>query len=207
MGYLVLVAGGPGAGKTILSAKYIYEGAKRGENGVFVCFAETKRVLLDTVRQFGWNFEDPKVADKITVLDMSTRLEAGVQQTLNQILEAVVATKAKRLVIDSFTAMSMAMKEHIEIRYLIHLLSKFLQRANCTSLVVVDIPWGTSKIGSGSEEFIADGVILMEAYYDNNSKLQRRVKVLKMRGVGHSREAVGYSIDRRGIAISLPPKK
>lgn len=207
-GYLILLAGGPGTGKTILSGKYIFEGARKyGENGVYVCFAETKDILHSTMKAFGWDFNDPKVADKITCLDLSTRLEIGAQQTLNRILETVIATKAKRLVIDSFTAMSMAMKEKIEVRYLIHLVYKFLRRASCTTLMIVDIPWGTSKIGSGSEEFIADGVILMENYYEQNTgKLRRNLKILKVRGVPHSLESVPYSINKKGIVFLLKKK-
>lgn len=199
--YLILIAGGPGAGKTVFSFRYIYDGAKRfGEPGVYVCFAETKDILLDSMEGFGWKLT-PDVADKVVVLDLSTQLEVGIQETLNRILETVVSAKARRLVIDSFTAMSMAMRDRIEARYLMHLVYKFLKKAYCTTLVVVDIPWGESRIGSGSEEFIADGVILMENFFDSDGRLRRRLRILKLRGVNHGHDTVQYEIKKSGIKL------
>ena len=40
---MILLAGNPGAGKTILSSNFIYQGALKEDPGVYACFSETKK--------------------------------------------------------------------------------------------------------------------------------------------------------------------
>ncbi len=199
---LILIAGGPGAGKTTFSAQFLYEGATRfGERGVYVCFAETKRAFLRSMLRFGWDFERLETEGRCVILDLSTVKEAGIQSNLDMILKHVTGMKAKRLVIDSFTAMAMALREAIDIRYLVHLLYKFLQRIGCTTILISDTPYGSQKIGSGVEEFIADGIILMQTRFNEKGELQRELRILKMRSTNHSRKAHRYEITEKGVII------
>jgi circadian clock protein KaiC len=199
---LILIAGAPGAGKTTFSAQFLYEGAvKFGERGVYVCFAETKKSFLRAMSRFQWDFATLETEGRCTILDLSTVKEVGIQSTLDTILKTVTEMKAKRLVIDSFTAMSMAMKEAIDIRYLVHLLYKFLQRIGCTTILISDTPWGSDKIGSGIEEFIADGIVLMQMSFDEKGNLQRELRILKMRTTNHSERSHSYHVTEEGIVI------
>lgn len=199
---VILIAGGPGAGKTTFAAQFLYEGAVRlGERGVYVCFAETKRSFLRSMLRFGWDFERLERDERCSILDLSTTKESGIQGNLDQILGEITEMKAKRLVIDSFTAMAMALSEPINIRYLIHLLYKFLQRVGCTTIIIADTPWGSEKIGSGVEEFIADGIILMSADFNEKGALERILRILKMRSTNHSKRINRYEITDKGITI------
>ncbi len=199
---VILLAGNPGAGKTTYAAQFLYEGAtKLGERGVYVCFAETKRAFIRNMMSLGWDFERLEIEGRIAILDLSTTKEPGIQSNLDAILDKVSSMRAKRLVIDSFTAMSMAMREPIDIRYLLHLLYKFLQRIGCTTIVVSDTPWGSERIGSGVEEFIADGIILMQTYFDDGNNLKRRMRILKMRSTNHSKRTHEYEITSEGVVI------
>ena len=77
---MILVAGNPGAGKTILSSTFIYEGAiKYKEPGVYACFAETKKRLLLDMKQFGFDFPAQMRRNLIEVLDLSIGSETEVQ--------------------------------------------------------------------------------------------------------------------------------
>ncbi len=205
---LILVAGQPGAGKTTFSSQFLYEGAtKHGEKGIYVCFAETKKSLLRSMLRFGWDFDRLEIEKRCTILDLSTSKEAGIQNNLDSILKEVTALNAKRLVIDSFTAMSMAMKEDIDIRYLVHLLYKFLQNIGCTTIMISDTPWASKRIGSGIEEFIADGIILMRTYYNEAGELNRKMRIIKMRSTNHSLKTHKYDITPKGISILPVAKK
>ena len=52
---MILIAGNPGTGKTMLSTKFIYEGAtKYGDRGVYVCFTEAKRNLIQRMQGLAW---------------------------------------------------------------------------------------------------------------------------------------------------------
>jgi circadian clock protein KaiC len=199
---MILLTGGPGAGKTILAAKYIYDGAsKYGEPGVYVCFAETRRVLIDSLRRFNLDFESLIKEKRVSILDLSIGTEIDVQSSLNTIFETVTFLRAKRLVIDSITAMSIGMKSELEKRHLIHLLYKLIQESGCTTIVIADKPYGSKKIGDGIEEFISDGIILLESNYDAEGILRRHLRILKMRGTNHSIKTHEYTIGRNGIEI------
>ena len=43
---MILLAGNPGSGKTILSTTFLYTGAIDGDPGVYACFTETSEKLI-----------------------------------------------------------------------------------------------------------------------------------------------------------------
>jgi circadian clock protein KaiC len=200
---LILVAGSPGAGKTTLAAQFIMDGVlKYNEKGLYVCFAETKDSLLRNLSRFRWDLGNLERRRKISILDLSTTKEPGIQSNLNLILDTISDIGAKRLVIDSFTAFSMALTEATDIRFLIHLLYRFLQQIGCTTVMIADTPWGSQQIGSGVEEFIADGIILMQTKFDDAGNLKRTLSILKMRSTDHSKKTHNYDITDTGIQIT-----
>ncbi|MCX8170867.1 MAG: AAA family ATPase [Candidatus Bathyarchaeota archaeon] len=201
-GSVILVAGEPGTGKTTFSAKFIHEGALRyGEPGVYVTFNESKRALTNNLKRFGIDFEDFSVKSKIIVLDLSISTEIDVQSALNRIMEAVTSIGAKRLVIDSITALSIGLKSDVEKRHLIRLLYRVAQNTGCTTIITSEIPCGSNRIGNGVEEFISDGIIIMNSIYDSDGKLKRMLRIPKMRGTNHSQKLHEYVFNSKGIEI------
>ena len=53
-----IIAGGPGAGKTLLSFEILYHNAKAGIPGVFIALEEKPEVLLSNVKQAFKEFKD-----------------------------------------------------------------------------------------------------------------------------------------------------
>jgi len=151
--------------------------------------------------RFGWDFERLEKEGRCAILAYTTTKESGIQRTLDAILGTLTKLKAKRLVIDSFTSMSMAMKSQIDVRHLIHLLYHFLQQVGCTTLIITDTPYGTDRIGSSVEEFIADGIIQMSIKYMEVAGAERTLRVLKMRSTNHSTKIHKYVITEKGVAI------
>jgi len=166
---MILLVGYPGAGKTIFSGQFIYNGAtKYGARSIYASFAEAKEAFLRNMLKFGWGFERLEKERRITILDLAVTREAGLQTNLNTIMESMTSLNANRLVIDSFSAISMALHESIDIRVMVHLLYKFLKKAHCVSILVLDQPWGSTSIGEGIAEFLADGIIHLETYFDKD---------------------------------------
>ena len=199
---MILLAGNPGAGKTILSSNFIYSGAIVDEEpGVYACFAETRRRLIQDMKKFGIDFEPLIRRRKIEVLDLSIGSEMEVQSALNQIFESITTLRAKRLVVDSISAMAMGLETEFEKRHLIRLLYRLIIKTGCTTVAITDIPWNSDRIGESIEEFVADGIILMEHNYDEAGSLTRRLRVTKMRGTNHSRKTHLYAIYEKGLDI------
>jgi circadian clock protein KaiC len=198
---VILVAGSPGAGKTTFAAQFLLQGVEDSEKGLYVSFAETKSALVRNLLRFGWDFAELERKGRIAVLDLSTTKESGIQGNLNLILDRLTEMGAKRLAIDSFNAFSMALREPTDVRFLMHLLYRFLQRMGCTTVIISDTRWGSQQIGSGVEEFIADGIILLQTRFDEEGRLRRTCSILKMRSTNHSKMTHEYEISDSGIQI------
>jgi len=200
---IILFAGNPGSGKSIFAAQFLYEGATRdSENGVYVSFSETRVSLLRNLLRFGWDYERLEAEGLIKILDLSTTKEIGIQSNLNRILETIKDVDANRLVIDSITALTLPLEKPADVRFLIHLLYRFLKQVGCTTIMISDIPWGSQKIGSSVEEFIVDSLILMLTDFDEDGDLKRTMRILKMRTTNHSKKTIAYEITDDGIQIN-----
>jgi circadian clock protein KaiC len=201
-GSLILLAGSPGTGKTIASAHFIYHGiTKLNENSIYVSFAERRKFFLESMRRFSLNFEELESKGKFKFLDMIATREEGMGSSINTILKEALAINAKRLVIDSFSAMAQAFKRKIDARVILHTLDKMLRQIGCTTLLVVEIPTGSKTIGFGFEEFVADGIILFETINEKEG-IRKRAVILKMRGTNHNQNYSNIVITEKGISLT-----
>jgi KaiC/GvpD/RAD55 family RecA-like ATPase len=91
-----------------------------------------------------------------------------------------------------------------EARSFMGLMNRFIENAKCTSLYVTEVPWGRSDIGFGFEEFMADGLIILESSLDQ-FKVKRRLYIPKIRGVNHALECYDFYITPEGINVSPIP--
>jgi circadian clock protein KaiC len=202
-GSLILLAGYPGTGKTILAQQFIYQGVSENKSkGIYVCFTETKRRLLANTLRLGWDFEHLEEEKLLHVLDLPVVRETGLKANMSVIIENINAINANRLVIDSFNALTMSFKETTDLRIFLHLLYKLLQTIHCTTILVWERPWGSEFIGNGIIEFIADGIVLLETYFDHAGVLRRTMRILKMRETDHTKDISHYDITHTGVLIN-----
>jgi circadian clock protein KaiC len=202
-GCIVLLAGGPGTGKTILGTQFLYQGATLyGDPGVFVSFGESSQRLKEFMTTLGWDFDKLIRDRKLAIIDLIVA-RGGIDAIVDMILDKVRETGAKRLVIDSITAISLASEKRIDSRVLVSLLHRALEEAGCTTLLITETPWGSVGIGSGVEEFVADGIILMETFLEG-AEYKRRLAIIKMRGTDHDTRRYKYTIVK-GDGISIIP--
>ncbi len=199
---MILVAGNPGAGKTILSSSYLLEGAQNEEPGVYASFTETSKKLILDMSKFGFDFEPLIRRRMLDVIDLSVGSETDVQSALNRIFESITTLRAKRLVIDSVSAMTMGLETDFEKRHLIRLLYRLIIKTGCTTIAITDMPWNSKRVGDSIEEFVADGIILMEHGYEGDY-LKRKLRITKMRGTNHSRKTHSYVINSQGLKIEV----
>ena len=205
-GDVILVAGQPGAGKSTLGAQFIYNGATQHDQaGVYATLVESTSKLKRNMLRFDWDLAKLEQERKISVLDLiQTISEKGIEANLEVIMSTIKALKAKRLVIDSLSAMTTYIKTRAEARSFIALVNRFLEDAKCTTLCLLEVPWSRSEIGMGFEEFVADGLIILESSLEH-FKVRRRLYVPKMRGVNHALDCYDFYITPEGISIAPIP--
>ena len=119
-GFTVLLAGNPGTGKTILASHFLYEGLSKGEAAIYVSFSESKKQFYENFERFGMKFLDFEKENKFAFLDFASVVKNGIGDALQEVLDASRNIGAKRVVIDSFSAILLAFDDINEARIALH---------------------------------------------------------------------------------------
>jgi KaiC/GvpD/RAD55 family RecA-like ATPase len=105
---------------------------------------------------------------------------------------------AKRLVLDSTTAIGMFMESEAEIRYALFKLIDDLKKLDCTTLLIAETEGGRTQFSRfGVEEFVVDGVIALYFYPPIRCLL-----IKKMRGTDHDKRVHPFDITEYGIEVN-----
>ena len=208
-GHAVLLAGSCGTGKTILSQEFLFAGAKEyDEVGIYISLSESREKMISNLE--GFDFYDTKMMEqnKIKIVDITQdarlmNLEPlTVNGVMNMISSIIRDSEAKRVVIDSVTAICNSLGNEKNIRDFLFELGLQLEYLDCTTLFISEVPpMEFTYSVFGVEEFIADGVILLREMEDKTGNLIRTLQVVKMRGVNHSRARNAMEITQAGIQL------
>ncbi|MEM0467555.1 MAG: ATPase domain-containing protein [Candidatus Thermoplasmatota archaeon] len=212
-GSTVLVTGCSGSGKTTLCMQYLFDGARKGERGVF--FTITEPLFKLTKNLEGFCFYDKKLIESgmVNIIDLriiSERLGLDAEKytvedagALLDILKDIAdELDVKRLVMDSITALCYRLQTREMIRDFIFKLGTSLAVMNCTTFLTSEVPPRTYKFSQYEiEEFISDGIIFL-GDLERRGDLIRTLQVVKMRGISHSRTKYAMNISsQRGIEL------
>jgi KaiC/GvpD/RAD55 family RecA-like ATPase len=78
---LYVVSGPPGSGKTTFSSMFITQGARNGENCLYVTMHESKDELINDMSSYDFGFEKVMRSDRVQFLNLVT--ESG-KRTITQ---------------------------------------------------------------------------------------------------------------------------
>jgi len=197
----VLVSGGAGCGKSIFCLEYLYNGAKEyNEPGVYITLEESQQNLWWNMQRFKWDFIPLERANKFKILkfepDMAIRED--VEEQAKRIVDKAREFKAKRLVIDSITALSFWLEDQKKIRYGMFRLVEELRKLDCTTLLTCETEGTEMKFSRfGVEEFLVDGVVALHF-----KPPHRFMFIRKMRGTNHSKSIHPMDITNEGLKVS-----
>lgn len=198
---LVLLTGTTGTGKTVLSTQYIYNGAKAGERGIYLSFEEPEEYLRRSASVFGWNIP---ALEKKGLFSFLRYDPYRIGDVLDLLESEIRGTGAKRVVIDSISALGLYVRHDVELRRMIFDIAFTLRKLDCTTMITSEMVHGKPGISRyGVEEFVADSVLVL--YYErarNVAAFNRAIQVWKLRGSPHSEKLHPYSITGNGMEIS-----
>ncbi len=199
-GSAVLLSGGTGTGKTIFSMQFVYNGASRfNEPGIYITVEEGPTNIWWNMQNFGWDITSltKQGLMKIYKMNLTQRTVESIEEEIGRIADMVEQMGARRLVIDSTTAIGVWLPDPASIRYTIYKLVSELKKLDCTSLLVAETKGGKTDFSAfGVEEFVADGVIAL--YF---VPPHRALFVRKMRGTKHSVKVHPFNIGKTGIVV------
>lgn len=202
-GNLVLLTGGPGTGKTTCGLQFLLEGAKNGENGVFVSLEESQKKIVKNAEKIGWDLQ--KYIDSGTIKILNPRLNR-YKSFKESIDRAVSETDATRVVIDSITMLGGYFQNQFQIRKKIIELTETMGLSEATVEVITEIPVGEKGISTfGVEEFAVDGIIEF-FYMQAENHFVRGITVRKMRGTDHSEDIHPLQLGDGGLTV-FPEEK
>ncbi len=180
-GYSVVVTGPSGAGKTVLATSFLKAGALLGEHGIIASFESDFLSLSNSpLRQL-------VEAGKVTEVRPHA-FDLSIEEIVSDLADAVDRTGARRLVIDSLTALELVLAPQFRENFqesLFRMLSN-LHARGVTVLMVRNLPEMGGQMFSASS-FIVDGIISMR-YVEHDNKLVKLISCPKLRGSAHSNE-------------------
>ncbi|MEK6946661.1 MAG: ATPase domain-containing protein [Nanoarchaeota archaeon] len=178
-GHSILLCGAPGTGKTIFGLQFLYKGAKNfNENGLYVSIEENPSKLKDYSKEFGWKDIDKLEKDgKIQFLRVPP--DKRKFDIVDSVRQKVQEINAKRLVVDSLSAVYLAFEDITQFVY--HFIN-LIEELGITCIFITDSPHGSSELTKdGVSEFVCDGVIQLQLN-DASKIVNRTIAVKKMRG-------------------------
>jgi circadian clock protein KaiC len=206
-GFLYLVEGNPGAGKTTLALQFLIEGAKRGEKGLYLSLAESEDELRHVAASHGMNLENvdickispPEIANEIaqqyTVFQPA---EVELADVLETILAKVRDICPSRVIIDSMSELRMLARDSLRYRRQVLSLKQFFEGQDCTTLLLDE------RFRDNPEsqvQTIAHGVISLEVLQRGYGITRRRLEVLKVRASSFREGYHDYIIVKGGMRV------
>jgi len=209
---VVLLAGGPGTGKSIFGQQYLYYGLKNGEPGVFVALEEHPVQVRINMAQFGWDVRKYEEEGIFGMVDCFTggigeaakreryvvRDPTDVGLLVDTLRDAIRDVGAQRCVIDSVSTLYLT-KPSIA-RNVVMMLKRVLSGLGCTSILVSQVSVTERGFGGPGVEHAADGIIRLDLD-EIDGELKRSLIVWKMRGTSHSMRRHPFVITGEGIRV------
>jgi len=207
LGYVILIAGNPGTGKTIGASKILYENMKRlGIKTIYISFVETKTEYYKNLKRLGLDMEELEKKGLFTYMELITFLSKDlIQDILNQIINTIDQTGAKIVVIDSISPLLQIAENIISLREILHNFFYRLSKIKkITTILIQEVPYGSENIGFGVEEFLVDAVVFMKTVQIKGRSI-RIMEIRKARGSDIPLVSIPFVIRKdKGISILYP---
>jgi circadian clock protein KaiC len=202
-GSIVLLAGSSGSGKTILSFQWLFEGIKNNENGLYITLTEPLFKSLKNLETMSFYDRNAIEQEKLKIIDIRDVYEKkgfNQEKVISFLEEEVKKTNAKRLCIDSITAIAYNLDNKAKIRKFIFELGKVLAMLGCTTVLTSEVTEAKKFSMYGVEEFISDVIIRLDQV-KVKEELHRVMQIIKVRGRSYKTEDFHFKISERGITI------
>ncbi len=199
----VLVAGSSGTGKSVLATQFIMAGLKAGEPGIVAVFEERPDEYVGRALTFGLDLKVSLDDGSLEVIYLRP-LDLSVDEMMQELIDAVERTGAKRLVLDSLAGFEMALAPgfRTDFRESLYRMIFGLTGIGITILSTLEMEETFDQLPFSSYlvSFLTDDIIRLR-YVEIESQLRKIMMVVKMRGGPHSKDIREYDINSGGIVI------
>ncbi|MDB4906111.1 MAG: protein kinase [Gemmatimonadetes bacterium] len=205
-GDAVMLAGPAGSGKTTFATQFAAEGLRRGDGVIIVVFEEYPEEYLARAKARNQDMEQAIAEGRLRLIYMRP-LDLSVDETLAEIIEAVNAISAVRVVIDSLSGFEVALAPAFreDFRESLYRLVGALTATGVTIFMTTEIAGDYPHVRFTSEKvwFITDDIIV-QRFVEIDGMLRTVLAIHKMRGSQHSHDFLTYEITPSGAVIGGP---
>lgn len=205
-----IIAGGPGAGKTILGMQFLLQGIKNRERAIYVSLEETAEQLRDEMAALGWDITPIKILDTTQELGMSkwvikadnviSKPEFTLSNLMKILSRRMESYKPRRMVIDSVTSIRLMYEKKSDMRREILAMMNFLSMSECTTLLTSEVDINIKASQVLMEEFLASGVIKLHTI-DRRGEIINAISIEKIRGTDFDKHLRPLRITDEGIVV------
>ena len=194
-----VIAGEPGAGKTLFALQMLFHLAQQGKKGLYLTtLSEPAMKLLSYAQQFA--FFDQRLVDegRVVFADLGSLIRGkDVAGTLGAITSRVEREEPALIVIDSFKAVRDLLADSpTSVRMFVYDVAVHAAGWGATSLFVGE--YTDPEIGSLSEFAVADGIVRLTSRRDE-LRAVREVEVMKLRGASYVTGGHFFEIGADGL--------
>lgn len=203
---LYVVSGPPGSGKTTFSSQFITEGAKSGENCLYITMHETKEELMQDMSGSDFGFDQVMASGKVQFLNLMTDsgkrtitqfgTEGGLTNRITAFLEQ---QDIDRAVIDS-TMLLQHFFDNMSDEITGFLLA--LKQTDTTTVLISEM---TDPSSYADEHYLAHGVIFFHNYLESGG-MTRGIQVIKMRGTAIDCDIRAIDFSDQGLRVRAEKK-
>ncbi|HEX8694922.1 MAG TPA: ATPase domain-containing protein [Longimicrobium sp.] len=204
---IYLVQGEPGTGKTTFGLQFLLAGRDLGETGLFITLTQREADLQDTAASHGWSLEGLHVHQLKGPGTAQGRMEdqalfptgdVELTEVMGEVLEVFERVRPGRVVFDAIAELRLLANDPTRFQQQIFALRELFATSGAT---VVFLDTQPQSRGTREMEHIAHGVILLEHTLTRFGNAQRRLRVLKMRGMGYGEGLHDCRIQPGGFVV------
>ena len=177
---VILISGGPGAGKTLFSLNFLLEGAKKGEKSCYISLMENKDELLRACKGIRSLENAENYIDKNFVIQCMELSENESNRTFNMKNFVNLLNQypqIDRVVIDNVNKLLLyAADKKMYRRYFSDLVKELKKRFSCSLIICESVD---TDSGNG-EAYECDGVVKL-SFIELEEKPRRTLEIHKLR--------------------------
>lgn len=199
----LLLTGSSGTGKSLIATQFIAAGLGDGEPGIIAVFEERPEEYAGRAATFGLDLKTAMTAGTLEIIYLRP-LDLSVDEMMQELIDTVRRTGARRLVIDSLAGFEMALAPgfRTDFRESLYRMIFALTGVGITILSTLEMEESFTKLPFSSYliSFLTDDIIRMR-YVEIDGQLRKILMVIKMRGGQHSKDIREYEITATGIEL------